>query len=414
MLRFFAEILACAPARAVIPALVAAFALSSCTSTGSVLDAGTAGFAGPATPAQNALATTEEGQDIAALLPQNGITPAQKPSVIAAAIFAETDVEPAKDLGQGSAVAILASDRPPAAETSSQAQVYSTAAVAPERDAQATGGVAVAQAQLGQSETGAAVADAAPPAAAAAEVMQAEQPKPAVKKPKSLFAAMFGTANASKPVAVSAPAAEEIQLALAEPQLGDTGSQAALAGLDKPLKIRSDAEAPPVDNGALPGVRQNALFEIKHRSSASDDSSIDISEEDSAPVQVAYAAGLARLTPNGLKVQRESVDVACLKPQLVTVLKGIERHYGRSVVITSGYRSPTFNRRVRGAKHSLHMYCAAADIQIDGVSKWSLAQYLRALPGRGGVGTYCSTESVHVDIGPNRDWNWRCSRRKRG
>ena len=97
----------------------------------------------------------------------------------------------------------------------------------------------------------------------------------------------------------------------------------------------------------------------------------------------------------------------------MTVLKGIERHYGREVVVTSGFRSPTFNRKVRGAKNSLHMYCAAADIQVSGVSKWSLAQYLRALPGRGGVGTYCNTESVHVDIGPNRDWNWRCSRGRR-
>ena len=68
-------------------------------------------------------------------------------------------------------------------------------------------------------------------------------------------------------------------------------------------------------------------------------------------------------------------------------------------------------RQVRGAKNSMHMYCAAADIQISGVSKWELAKYLRSMPGRGGVGTYCHTESVHVDIGPERDWNWRCRRR---
>ena len=189
-----------------------------------------------------------------------------------------------------------------------------------------------------------------------------------------------------------------------------------LANLDKPLKpVKREviSDAPEADNGALPGVRQSALFEIKHRNNASDDTNVDISEEDSGPIQVAYAAGLARLAPNGLKVQRESVDVACLKPQLVKVLKGVERHYGRAVVVTSGFRSPSFNRRVRGAKNSLHMYCAAADIQVEGVSKWALAQYLRSLPGRGGVGTYCHTSSIHVDIGPDRDWNWRCSRGQR-
>jgi uncharacterized protein YcbK (DUF882 family) len=30
------------------------------------------------------------------------------------------------------------------------------------------------------------------------------------------------------------------------------------------------------------------------------------------------------------------------------------------------------------------------------------------MPGRGGVGTYCHTTSIHVDIGPERDWNWKC------
>ena len=121
---------------------------------------------------------------------------------------------------------------------------------------------------------------------------------------------------------------------------------------------------------------------------------------------------MARLAPNGLKVQRQSVDVACLKPQLVQVLKAVERHYGRSVVVTSGYRSPSYNRKVSGAKKSLHMYCAAADVQVAGVSKWELAKFFRSMPGRGGVGTYCHTNSVHIDIGPERDWNWRCRRRK--
>ena len=35
------------------------------------------------------------------------------------------------------------------------------------------------------------------------------------------------------------------------------------------------------------------------------------------------------------------------------------------------------------------------------------------LLGRGGVGTYCHTNSVHIDIGKKRDWNWRCRRKRR-
>ena len=57
------------------------------------------------------------------------------------------------------------------------------------------------------------------------------------------------------------------------------------------------------------------------------------------------------------------------------------------------------------------MYCAAADVQLPGVSKWELAKYVRAMPGRGGVGTYCH-QSIHIDVGPERDWNWKCRGRK--
>ncbi|WP_457302348.1 YcbK family protein, partial [Phyllobacterium sp. P5_D12] len=143
-------------------------------------------------------------------------------------------------------------------------------------------------------------------------------------------------------------------------------------------------------SSSLPGVRPNAGIQIMQRDSLYDDDDVEAA---AAPVILASAAGLARLAPNGLKVQRENVQVACLKPQLVGMLKTIERRYGKSVIVTSGYRSPPYNRLVNGAKASLHMSCAAADIQIPGVSKWELANFARSMPGRGGVGTYCHTES---------------------
>ncbi|MGQ2908555.1 MAG: D-Ala-D-Ala carboxypeptidase family metallohydrolase [Aliihoeflea sp.] len=166
-----------------------------------------------------------------------------------------------------------------------------------------------------------------------------------------------------------------------------------------------------ISENALPGVRDNAnLFEITRRNGIDDDSDIDLNE-DGGLYQVAYAPGLARLAPNGLMKQHDDVDVSCLRPSLVRVLKSIESRFGQKVVITSGFRSAERNRRARGARNSLHMACAAADIQVAGVSKWTLAEYVRSMPGRGGVGTYCHTESVHVDVGPERDWNWRCRRR---
>ena len=97
----------------------------------------------------------------------------------------------------------------------------------------------------------------------------------------------------------------------------------------------------------------------------------------------------------------------------MSVIKRIEAHYRKPVVVTSGYRNPGANRRAGGARHSMHMQCKAADIQIEGVSKWDLAKYLRSVQGRGGVGTYCRTKSVHIDTGPERDWHYPCRRAKK-
>ncbi|MGU3577199.1 YcbK family protein [Brucellaceae bacterium C25G] len=188
---------------------------------------------------------------------------------------------------------------------------------------------------------------------------------------------------------------------------------------EKPVVLASNLSKPSLElkkqpsaqsyNYALPGVRANGGLEIKHRNAVYDDSDIDADEEDDGPELLRVSApGLARLAPNGLKVQRESVDVACLKPELVKTLRKLESHFRKPVIVTSGYRSPSYNVKVKGARKSLHMICAAADIQIEGVSKWEIARVARAMPSRGGVGTYCHTKSVHIDIGPERDWNWKC------
>ncbi|MBR7654616.1 YcbK family protein [Brucella oryzae] len=262
----------------------------------------------------------------------------------------------------------------------------------------------------------------APAEAAKKQQEQAKEEKTAeAAEPQQTTAAK--PAEAEKPVRV-ASLFGSTKSAYASPQR-PTASQGSIARLfsDESTGTRSDrtenrklAVAKPVSpsakheyNYSLPGVRPNGGVEIKHRNSLYDDSDIDANEDDQfASVTLASAPGLARLAPNGLKVQRQTVDVACLKPQLVSMLKTMERHFRRPVMVTSGYRSPSYNRKVNGARKSLHMICAAADIQIDGVSKWEVARFARSMSGRGGVGTYCHTTSVHVDVGPERDWNWRC------
>ncbi|WP_245516939.1 MULTISPECIES: YcbK family protein [unclassified Mesorhizobium] len=249
------------------------------------------------------------------------------------------------------------------------------------------------------------------------------QQQPIAAPKKGLFASLFSTTPASAapaPLISNARSGDQpaAQAKTTPPAAKPIVTLASATPGDKPVQLASlgdDSGSHITGADALPGVRQTALFEIKRKSGIDDESDVDLNEDEGGDsYQVASAAGMARLAPNGLLKQNESVDVACLKPSLVRVLKTIEGHFGRKMVVTSGYRDPSRNRRANGAKNSLHMYCAAADIQVPGVSRWELANYVRSMPGRGGVGTYCHTESIHVDVGPERDWNWRCRRRGGG
>lgn len=228
-------------------------------------------------------------------------------------------------------------------------------------------------------------------------------PAASVPEPKRerFLSSLFGSQPSRPPVAMASfsppPSSPRALVEAAAPVAGSATAAppAAQAGQD------------------LPGVRTTALFEVRRSTgSVDDDGDVDLYEDDAPQVQLASAAGLARLAPNGLMKQTDHVEVTCLKPALVRVLASIESHYGQKPVVTSGYRAPPHNSRARGARNSLHMFCAAADVQVPGVSKWELAQFARTMPGRRGVGTYCHTDSVHIDIGPERDWNWRCRRRR--
>ncbi len=161
---------------------------------------------------------------------------------------------------------------------------------------------------------------------------------------------------------------------------------------------------------ALPGVNIKNVFAIDEEESGESDY---LAGSDNDAARVASLTNMARRGDHGLLLQREGVNVGCFPPALLTILRSVEGKFGRTPVVTSGYRSPAYNRKIRGAKKSLHVRCLAADIQVQGVSKWTLAKYLRSLPGRGGVGTYCHTQSVHIDIGTQRDWNRRCRRKKK-
>lgn len=108
------------------------------------------------------------------------------------------------------------------------------------------------------------------------------------------------------------------------------------------------------------------------------------------------APGAARAT---IVKQTTKVSTSCFPASLRRVLADLKAHFGKPVIVTSGFRSKAHNRRAGGAARSFHTSCMAADIQIAGVRPAAIARFARAHPSVGGVGTYRHTRSVHVDVG---------------
>ena len=116
---------------------------------------------------------------------------------------------------------------------------------------------------------------------------------------------------------------------------------------------------------------------------------------------------------SGMVGKRRQAKIGCIPSDLRMLLNTVAWHYGKKVHIQSGYRSKHYNRRVGGARRSYHVSCKAVDIQVAGVNKYKLAKFLKTLPGRGGIGTYCNTSTVHIDVGPKRTWHYGCGRKSK-
>lgn len=98
-------------------------------------------------------------------------------------------------------------------------------------------------------------------------------------------------------------------------------------------------------------------------------------------------------------------DPIFIDTELVTVLQKIRTHFGKSVSITSAYRTPTKNKAVGGSIYSQHLYGRAADVKISGVSPKKVAAYAETLlKNKGGIGTYSTF--THIDVRSTKSrWN---------
>lgn len=93
----------------------------------------------------------------------------------------------------------------------------------------------------------------------------------------------------------------------------------------------------------------------------------------------------------------DGTDPIFIDSELVAVLQKIRSHFGKSVTITSAYRTPSRNKAVGGQTYSQHQYGKAADIKVKGIAPGKVADYAETLlKNRGGIGRYSTF--THIDV----------------
>lgn len=120
--------------------------------------------------------------------------------------------------------------------------------------------------------------------------------------------------------------------------------------------------------------------------------------------------GITYLKPN-FKVKEfacnDGSDTVLISDELVDLLQKIRDHFRVAVVINSGYRTSTYNKKVGGATNSQHVKGTAADIVVKGIDPLTVGQYVEyIMPDHGGIGVYQTF--THVDVRTSRSrWDQR-------
>jgi murein L,D-transpeptidase YcbB/YkuD len=100
---------------------------------------------------------------------------------------------------------------------------------------------------------------------------------------------------------------------------------------------------------------------------------------------------------------KDGSDEVKVDEGLVEVLQKIRDYFSKAITVVSDYRTPAYNKRIKGASKSQHLYGRAADIQVAGVKPRTVAEYAESIGVKGlGLYDYSSGGFVHVDTRANR------------
>jgi hypothetical protein len=94
-----------------------------------------------------------------------------------------------------------------------------------------------------------------------------------------------------------------------------------------------------------------------------------------------------------------------VSPTARIYLMRVQKRFGKVLTVTSGYRSPAYNKSIDGAKNSKHMDGTAFDITWSGINTQNREEFINIAYEEGflGIGRY-GNRFVHIDLGPKRNW----------
>ena len=94
---------------------------------------------------------------------------------------------------------------------------------------------------------------------------------------------------------------------------------------------------------------------------------------------------------------KDNSPVVFIDEYLYEILEILRNKLGKPVIITSGYRTPEWNKKCNGAKYSYHMRGMAADIRVNGIAPKEIAKKLDEIVPEG-CGIIVYNNWVHFDV----------------
>ena len=101
-----------------------------------------------------------------------------------------------------------------------------------------------------------------------------------------------------------------------------------------------------------------------------------------------------------------------ISAELISKLTALRKEIGKPITITSGYRSPAYNKSIKGATNSFHMRGMAADCQVEGMTPAQLKAIALRIGFRG-IGLY--DNFIHLDVRAKyTEWDFRTKKDAEG